>query len=42
MLDKDKIAAAAKTLHDHWRGGTKLESLDASIRPQDRAEGYAI
>jgi 2-keto-4-pentenoate hydratase len=42
MLDNDKIAAAAKTLNDHWRGGTKLESLDASIRPKDRAEGYAI
>src|ERR1700742_1070908 len=42
MLDKDKIATAAKTLSDHWRAGTKLESLDASIRPKDRAEGYAI
>ena len=42
MLDKDKIAAAAKTLNDHWRAGTKLESLDASMRPEDRAEGYAI
>jgi 2-keto-4-pentenoate hydratase len=42
MLDNDKIAAAAKTLSDHWRAGTKLESLDASIRPKDRAEGYAI
>ena len=42
MLDKDKIAAAAKTLSDHWRAGTKLESLDASIRPRDRAEGYEI
>src|SRR6202047_1033050 len=42
MLDNDKIAAAAKTLNDHWHAGTKLESLDASIRPKDRAEGYAI
>jgi 2-keto-4-pentenoate hydratase len=42
MLDNAKIAAAAKTLNDHWHGGTKLESLDASIRPNDRAEGYAI
>lgn len=42
MLDKDKIAAAAKTLNDHWRAGTKLESLDTSMRPEDRAEGYAI
>ena len=42
MLDHDKIAAAAKTLSDHWRDGTKLERLDASIRPQNRAEGYAV
>jgi 2-keto-4-pentenoate hydratase len=42
MLDHDKTAAAAKTISDHWRDGTKLECLDASIRPKDRAEGYAI
>jgi 2-keto-4-pentenoate hydratase len=42
MLDTDKIAAAAKTLSDHWRAGTKLENLDAAIRPLDRAEGYAV
>jgi 2-keto-4-pentenoate hydratase len=42
MLDNDKIAAAAKTLNDHWRSGTKLESLDATLLPQDRREGYAI
>lgn len=42
MLDHDKIAAAAKTLNDHWRDGTKLDCLDASMRPKDRAEGYAI
>jgi 2-keto-4-pentenoate hydratase len=42
MLDNDKIAAAAKALNDHWRAGTKLEGLEALIRPKDRAEGYAI
>jgi 2-keto-4-pentenoate hydratase len=42
MFDTDKIAAAAKTLSDHWRAGTKCEALDASIRPRDRAEGYAV
>ena len=42
MLDHDKIAAAAKTLSDHWRAGTKLTNLDASMRPRDRAEGYAV
>jgi 2-keto-4-pentenoate hydratase len=42
MLDNDKIAAAANTLNDHWHAGTKLESLDASVRPQNRRDGYAI
>src|SRR6202043_939062 len=26
----------------HWRAGTKLGGLEASLRPRDRAEGYAI
>jgi 2-keto-4-pentenoate hydratase len=42
MLANDKIAAAAKTLNEHWHGGTKLESLEVSIRPRDRLEGYAV
>ena len=42
MLDTDMIAAAARTLSDHWRAGTKCRSLDASMRPRDRAEGYAV
>ena len=42
MLDKNQIAAASRILHDHWRGGTKLDALQASLRPHDRAEGYAI
>jgi 2-keto-4-pentenoate hydratase len=42
MLDKDQVAAAARTLHGHWRAGTKLANLDAPMRPRDRAEGYAI
>jgi len=42
MLDDDKIAAAAKILSDHWRAGTKLKALDPSMRPSDRAEGYAV
>jgi 2-keto-4-pentenoate hydratase len=42
MLDKDAVTAASKTLHDHWRAGTKLAALDASLRPRDRIEGYAI
>src|SRR5712671_4795821 len=42
MLDKNAIAAASKTLHDHWRAGTKFSSLDDELRPRDRIEGYAI
>jgi 2-keto-4-pentenoate hydratase len=42
MLDENRIAAASRTLGDHWRAGTKLESLQASLRPRDRTEGYAI
>jgi 2-keto-4-pentenoate hydratase len=42
MLDQDQIAAAAKTLHDHWQAGTKLRDLEPALRPRDRAEGYAI
>jgi 2-keto-4-pentenoate hydratase len=42
MLDQDQIKAASQTLRDHWRAGTKLGDLDATLRPQDRAEGYAI
>jgi 2-keto-4-pentenoate hydratase len=42
MLDNDKIVIAARTLNDHWRAGTKLETLGASIRPKSRTDGYAI
>lgn len=42
MLDQKQTAAAARTLYDHWRAGTKLDGLEASMRPRDRAEGYAI
>jgi 2-keto-4-pentenoate hydratase len=42
MLDRHAIEAAAKTLHDHWRAGTKLSGLDASLRPRNRIEAYAI
>ena len=42
MLEKDRIAAASRTLHDHWRAGTKLENLEASQRPRDRRGAYAI
>ncbi len=42
MLDHHQIAAASRTLHDHWRAGTKFRGLEAPLRPRDRAEGYAI
>jgi 2-keto-4-pentenoate hydratase len=42
MLDENAIAAASKTLHDHWRAGTKFSGLDDRLRPRDRIEAYAI
>lgn len=42
MLDRDQIAAAARVLVQHWRDGTKLDALEARLRPQSRTEGYAI
>ena len=42
MLDKDQIAAASRTLHQHWCAGTKLKGLESALRPRDRHEGYAI
>lgn len=42
MLDNNQIAAASKTLNDHWRAGTKFGGLDAALRPRDRTEAYAI
>ena len=37
MLDNDQIAAASRTLHDHWRAGTKLakpRNAAAAARPR--------
>src|SRR5579871_4225889 len=42
MLDKEKIAAASRVLHQHWLAGTKLSGLDPALRPRDRREAYAI
>src|SRR4029450_4108477 len=42
MLDGNAIAAASRTLHDHWRAGTKFSGLDDRLRPRDRIEGYPI
>jgi len=42
MLDFNQIDSASRTLVGHWRAGTKLGNLDAAMRPQTRAEGYAV
>src|SRR5258708_39244598 len=42
MLDDSQIAAASRTLKGHWRAGPKFAELEASLRPHDRADGYAI
>ncbi|MCS3729545.1 2-keto-4-pentenoate hydratase [Bradyrhizobium betae] len=42
MLDQDQIAAASRLLVQHWRDGTKLDALERNLRPQSRADGYAI
>jgi 2-keto-4-pentenoate hydratase len=42
MLDKDQIAAASRVLVQHWRDGSKLDALEQRLRPQSRADGYAI
>jgi 2-keto-4-pentenoate hydratase len=41
-MERDQIAAASQTLHDHWRAGRKLAALEPQQRPQSRSEGYAI
>jgi 2-keto-4-pentenoate hydratase len=41
-MDNHQIAAASRTLNDHWRAGTKFGGLDILQRPRDRTEGYAI
>jgi 2-keto-4-pentenoate hydratase len=40
MLDKDQIAAASQTLHDHWRAGTKLGGLEPRLRPRLRDKRF--
>jgi 2-keto-4-pentenoate hydratase len=42
MLDKDQIATASRVLVQHWRDGSKLDALETRLRPQSRAEGYAV
>jgi len=42
MLDKDQISAASHVLVRHWRDGSKLDALETRLRPQSRADGYAV
>jgi len=42
MLDKDQITAASQVLVQHWRDGSKLDALETRLRPQSRADGYAV
>ena len=42
MLDRDQINAASQVLIQHWRDGTKLDALEPRLRPQSRADGYAV
>jgi 2-keto-4-pentenoate hydratase len=41
-MDNNQIAAASRTLNNHWRAGTKFGGLETALRPRDRAEAYAI
>ena len=36
------MSGAAELLWRHWQDGTVIEALPESVRPQSRAEGYAI
>lgn len=42
MLDQDQIATASQVLVQHWRNGSKLDALEARLRPHGRADGYAV
>jgi 2-keto-4-pentenoate hydratase len=42
MLDRDQIAAASRVLVQHWRDGSKLDAIETRLRPQSRADGYAV
>jgi 2-keto-4-pentenoate hydratase len=42
MLDAEQCQAASDLLVRHWREGTTLLALPDALRPESRAEGYAI
>ena len=38
----DLTQQASDILYGHWMGGTRLDALPEALRPQTRAEGYAV
>ena len=42
MPDEAAAQAASDLLFNHWRGGTVLDALPEALRPETRAEGYAV
>jgi len=42
MLDQDQRQQAADLWYRHWRGGTVMPALPEGMRPQTRAEAYAV
>ena len=41
-MTPDKQQAACDLLYRHWREGTRLENLPEDLRPENRAQGYAV
>lgn len=41
-FDQAKCEAASALLVGSWKAGTVIDALPADMRPQDRAEGYAV
>ncbi len=41
-MTPEKQRAACEILHQHWRNGTRLDSLPPDLQPADRAEAYRV
>lgn len=42
MLDTGRAADAAELIWRHWQAGTVMPALPDGLRPESRAEGYAV
>lgn len=42
MLDPNRTAEAAELIWRHWQDGTAMAALPEGLRPETRAEGYAV